>query len=355
MRRDTDAIDARRHILGYLVLLLLTAFGPTPRLDAAQSLQKSAKPDNVKVRISQSAVSARSTVLWIAQELGLFAKHGIEMEVIYLRSSPLQMTALATGEVQFASSGGSPMLSAVAGGQDLKIIAAPGNRLAYDLVVRPEIKDAKDLRGKRFGVTNIGGTTWMAAYLTLEHLGLDATRDQIRVNGIGNQTLLAQAVEAGNIDATLLDPFLSRRTKLRGMSILAELYRAKIPFMSTALAVNGVFLRDRPAVVEGVLRALIEAQAFVSTPVNRSIVMQTMMRHMKINDVGSLEDGYQDMLIGFEKKPYGVVDSLRNIQRMMATLNAKVASVKVEEVIDNRFIRKLDESGFIDSLYAKGH
>ena len=355
LRRDTDAIDARRHILGYLVLLLLTAFGPTPRLDAAQSLQKSAKPDNVKVRISQSAVSARSTVLWIAQELGLFAKHGIEMEVIYLRSSPLQMTALATGEVQFASSGGSPMLSAVAGGQDLKIIAAPGNRLAYDLVVRPEIKDAKDLRGKRFGVTNIGGTTWMAAYLTLEHLGLDATRDQIRVNGIGNQTLLAQAVEAGNIDATLLDPFLSRRTKLRGMSILAELYRAKIPFMSTALAVNGVFLRDRPAVVEGVLRALIEAQAFVSTPVNRSIVMQTMMRHMKINDVGSLEDGYQDMLIGFEKKPYGVVDSLRNIQRMMATLNPKVTSVKVEEVIDNRFIRKLDESGFIDSLYAKGH
>ena len=355
LRRDTDAIDARRHILGYLVLLLLTAFGPTPRLDAAQSLQKSAKPDNVKVRISQSAVSARSTVLWIAQELGLFAKHGIEMEVIYLRSSPLQMTALATGEVQFASSGGSPMLSAVAGGQDLKIIAAPGNRLAYDLVVRPEIKDAKDLRGKRFGVTNIGGTTWMAAYLTLEHLGLDATRDQIRVNGIGNQTLLAQAVEAGNIDATLLDPFLSRRTKLRGMSILAELYRAKIPFMSTALAVNGVFLRDRPAVVEGVLRALIEAQAFVSTPVNRNVVMQTMMRHMKINDVGSLEDGYQDMLIGFEKKPYGVVDSLRNIQRMMATLNAKVASVKVEEVIDNRFIRKLDENGFIDSLYAKGH
>jgi hypothetical protein len=114
-------------------------------------------------------------------------------------------------------------------------------------------------------------------------------------------------------------------------------------------------LRDNPGVVESVLKALLEAQAVVTTPTNRNLVMQTMMRHMKINDVGSLEDGYQDMLIGFEKKPYGVVDSLRNIQRMMATLNPKVASVKVEEVIDNRFIRKLDESGFIDSLYAKGH
>jgi ABC-type nitrate/sulfonate/bicarbonate transport system substrate-binding protein len=348
-------MGARRKNLHYFVLLLLIALWPTAHLYAAQSPQKTAKPNTVKVRISQSAVSARSTVLWIAQELGLFAKHGIEMEVIYLRSSPLQMTALATGEVQFASSGGSPMLSAVSSGQDLKIIAAPGNRLAYDLVVRPEIKEAKDLRGKRFGVTNIGGTTWMAAYLTLEHLGLDSTRDQIRINGIGNQTLLAQAVEAGNIDATLLDPFLSRRTKLKGMTILAELYRAKIPFMSTAFAVNGAFLRDNPGVVESVLKALLEAQAVVTTPTNRNLVMQTMMRHMKLNDVAILEDGYQDLLIGFEKKPYGVVESLRNIQRMMATLNPKVMSAKVEDVIDNRFIRKLDESGFIDSLYAKGH
>jgi ABC-type nitrate/sulfonate/bicarbonate transport system substrate-binding protein len=348
-------MGARRKNLHYFVLLLLIALWPTAHLYAAQSPQKTAKPNTVKVRISQSAVSARSTVLWIAQELGLFAKHGIEMEVIYLRSSPLQMTALATGEVQFASSGGSPMLSAVSSGQDLKIIAAPGNRLAYDLVVRPEIKEAKDLRGKRFGVTNIGGTTWMAAYLTLEHLGLDSNRDQIRINGIGNQTLLAQAVEAGNIDATLLDPFLSRRTKLKGMTILAELYRAKIPFMSTAFAVNGAFLRDNPGVVESVLKALLEAQAVVTTPTNRNLVMQTMMRHMKLNDVAILEDGYQDLLIGFEKKPYGVVESLRNIQRMMATLNPKVMSAKVEDVIDNRFIRKLDESGFIDSLYAKGH
>lgn len=337
---------AQGKILGSLIGWLIIAVGPT----LAQAAQK-----NVKVRISQSAVSARSTVLWIAQERGLFAKHGIEMEVIYLRSSPLQMTALATGEVQFASSGGSPMLSAVASGQDLKIIAAPGNRLVYDLVVRPEIKEPRDLRGKRFGVTNIGGTTWMAAYLTLEHLGLDATRDQVRINGIGNQTLLAQAVEAGNIDATLLDPFLSRRSKAKGMTILAELYRAKIPFMSTAVGANGAFVRDHPALVEGVLRALLEAQAFVSTPANRTVVMQTMMRQMKISDVASLEDGYQDMLVGYEKKPYGALDSLRNIQRMMATLNPKVLSAKVEDVIDNRFIRKLDESGFIDALYAKGH
>jgi ABC-type nitrate/sulfonate/bicarbonate transport system substrate-binding protein len=321
-------------------------------LSAAQSPQKSAK-SATKARISQSAVSARSTILWTAQELGLFTKHGVDVEAVYLRTSPLQMTALSTGEVQFAASGGSPVLSAVSGGQDLKIVASSSNRLTYDLVVRPEIKDAKDLRGKRLGVTTIGGTTWLAAYLTLEHLGLDANRDQIRINAIGNQTILAQALESGNIDATLLDPFLSRGLKLKGLPALVELRRAKIPFTNSAIAVNGNFLRDHPEIIEAVLRALFEAQAFISAPANRNAVIQTMMRHMKLNDSAVLEDGYQDLLVGLEKKPYVAPEGLRNIQRMMATLNPKVLRPRVEDIIDNRFIRKLDESGFIDTLYTK--
>jgi ABC-type nitrate/sulfonate/bicarbonate transport system substrate-binding protein len=160
----------------------------------AQAAEKFAKPA-VKVRISQSAVSARSTILWSAQELGLFAKHGVDAEVVYLRSSPIQMTALGTGEVQFAASGGSPVLGAAAAGQDIKIIARPSNRLSYALVVRPEIKEAKDLRGKRFGITSIGGTVWMAAYLALEHLGLDASRDQIRINAIGNRAKVEDIID----------------------------------------------------------------------------------------------------------------------------------------------------------------
>jgi NitT/TauT family transport system substrate-binding protein len=335
---------------GQIVTLLVTGFlCGAPRLQAAQPTTAKSVP--TKVRISQSAVAARSTVLWIAQEKGLFAKHGVDMEVVYLRSSPLQMTALSTGEVQFAASGGSPLLFAVSGGQDLKIIAGQGNRLTYHLVVRPEIKQPKDLRGKRIGVTNIGGTTWMATYLTLEHLGLDATRDHITINGLGNQTILAQAVEAGNIDATLLDPFLSRGPRSKGLPVLIDLNKTNIPFMSGTVVVSGHYLREHPDIVEAVLRALIEAQAFVAAPANRNAVLQTMSRHMKLTNPALLEEGYQDLQIGVEKKPYAQAAGLRNIQRMMATLNPKVSRVRVEDLIENRFIRKLDESGYIDALY----
>ena len=320
----------------------------------AAAAPTTAKPALTKLRISQSAVNARSAVLWIAQGQGIFAKHGVEVETIYLRSSNLQMAALATGDVHIASSGGAPVLSAVSGGQDLKIVASPSNRLAYDVVVRPEIREAKDLRGKRFGVTNIGGTTWMAAILALEYLGLDPARDQVRINAIGNQTVLAQAIEAGNIDATLLDPFLSRRMKQKGLPVLVELQRARIPFVNTSVIVGGHYLHDHSDVVENVIKSLLEAQAFITFSANRNVVIQTMMRHMKLNDTAILDEGYQDLLVGFEKKPYGSVDALRNIQRIMSSLNPKVSRIKVDEIIDNRIVRKLDDGGFIDGLYPRG-
>ncbi len=332
--------------------LLLTFLGALPEVHAAQVPQKSAPSILNKIRISQSAVNSRSAVLWIAQGQGFFAKNGLDVETIYLRSSNLQMAAMATGDVQIGSSGGAPVLSAVSGGQDLKIVATPGNRLAYDIVVRPEIKEPKDLRNKRFGVTNIGGTTWMAALLALEHMGLDPRRDQIKINAIGNQTILAQAIETGTIDATLLDPFLSRRLKQKGLPILVELYRAEIPFVNTSVVVNGAFLKQRPDAVENVLKSLIEAQAFIASLNNKAAVIKTVMQHMQLTDPAVAEEGYQDLMFGIERKPFPSSVSLRNVQRIMALLNPKVSKVKVEEIIDDRFIRKLDETGFIDNAYS---
>ena len=92
------------------------------------------------------------------------------LATVFLQSSNLQTAALATGEVQIGAIGGATVLSGVAGGQTFRIVASPSNQLPYDLVARPEVKDGKDIRGKRIGVTSVGGTTWMAANLALQTL-----------------------------------------------------------------------------------------------------------------------------------------------------------------------------------------
>jgi len=260
--------------LGFLLIFL----GQLPELYAAQVVQKSAPPVLSKIRISQSAVNTRSAVLWIAQGRGFFARNGLDVETIYLRSSNLQMAAMATGDVQIGSSGGAPVLSAISGGQDLKIVATPGNRLGYDLVVRPEIKEPKDLRNKRFGVTNIGGTTWMGVLLWLEHFGLEPQRDNILLQVLGDQNVQSQAVETGIADAAALDGIWSERLKQKSFTILGEYSDPKQRIVGQAMIVPHTFLTQRPDIVENYLKAEIEALAFALAPKNKPAVLRTLGR-----------------------------------------------------------------------------
>src|SRR5258706_1800639 len=326
---------------------LLTAI-----VDFAHAADSGARPVKLaRMRLSQSTVNTRSAILWVAQAQGFFAKYGLDVETIFLQSSNLQTAALATNEVQIGNIGGATVLSGAAGGQPFRIIASPSNQLYYDLVARSEIKDGRDMRGKRIGVTSIGGTTWMAANLGLQHYGLDAARDAIQINAIGNQSVLVQALERGSIDLAVLDPFLSRRLKPKGMKVLIEFAKVNIPFITTAVVTTASFLREHDDQAEKFLRAFLEAQAFIAKPENKSAVLKTVAVKMKISDPSSAEEGYQDMLIGIERKPYPSVEALRNIQKLMAQMNPKVAAVKAEEIVEPPFIRRLDESGFIDELY----
>ncbi len=131
------------------------------------------------------AAPARALPFWVAQDLGLFLKYGVDVEPVFIRGAPILVAGLASGDIHVGSTGGSATLAAIAGGQDLKIIATFGSRNTFDLMTQPNIKRPEDLRGKRIGLTSIGGTTWMALLLWLEHFGLDVQRDKMQLQAIG--------------------------------------------------------------------------------------------------------------------------------------------------------------------------
>ena len=148
-----------------------------------------------KMIVAYASISPRVAPLWVAQEQGFFKKNGIEAELIFVRGAPTLVAALTSGDMDIGYTGGTAVLGASAAGIDLKILAVLTNRVTYDLVTRPDIKRVEDLRGKRFGVTSIGGTLWMGAVLGLERLGIDTNRDDIRFLVIGDQVVLSQALE----------------------------------------------------------------------------------------------------------------------------------------------------------------
>ena len=302
-----------------------------------------------KVIIAHAAMQARVAPLWVAQDQGFFTKYGINHELIFVRTAPVVVAAMASGDIQIGYTGGTAVLGAAAGGTDLKTLASFTNRVTYDLVTRPEIKSPQDLRGKRFGVQSIGGTVWMGAILGLEHLGLEPVRDKINILVVGDQTVLAQALVAGTIDATVLDGAFSLRLQEKGFPILAQFSKVDLPFASMGIVAQKAYIDKNPSAIEGALKAMLEGNAYALSPQNKPSTVASLKRRLRIGD-REAEEGYNDMLIGLDRKPYPSLAGLRNIQRLMKLLNPKVEKVKVEDLIEDRFLRALDQSGFIDKV-----
>jgi ABC-type nitrate/sulfonate/bicarbonate transport system substrate-binding protein len=208
------------------------------------------------------------------------------------------------------------------------------------------------LRGKRFGVRALGAGQWIQTIVALERLGLASKRDNISTLAIGDQTQITRALEAGTIDAAVLSPAQSRRFRTRGFPVLLDLYPADIYGYPNALAVTATYLRQSPDVMEKVVAALIESMAFSLLPANESTVLHTIMNTFRITDPVAAEEGYQEFLLTAMRKPYPCVERLRNMQNVMALHDPKVSSVQIEDLIEDRFVRKLDASGLIDRLYG---
>ena len=332
----------RQLTLGIVLSLLLQPLGSIPLFGASAP---------TKIIIGYAAMNARVSPLWITEEQGILAKYGLQSEQVYLRGAPTLVAGMASGDIHFGRSGGSATLAAVAAGHDFKIIASFSSRNTYDLVARPSIKRAEELRGKKIALTSIGGSSWMGVMLWLEHFGLDAQRDNILLQAVGDQIIQMQAVESGISDAAALDGVFSKRLRQKGFTLLGEYSEQKQGIVGQAMVVPHAFLTRHPDIVENYLKAEIEALAFALAPKNKPAVLKILMKRLKTDAAGA-EEGYQDLLRGVDRKPFPTIEGMRNIQRMLKPRSPKIAEIKTEDVVDARIMRKLDESGFIDRAYA---
>ena len=310
-----------------------------------------AAPASAKIVLAYASMVARTCFIWIAKDQGFFAKYGLDPELVLISRGPVLIAGLTSGGVAVGNTGGTAALNAAVGGIELKLVATFNSRWINNLVARPGIQSAKDLSKKRFGLSSLGGTQWMGTLLWLEHLGLDAQKDDIRFLVVGDQTLLAQALENGIIDAASLDSAFSRKFKQKGFSVLTDSSKINLPIVSQGIVVTGEYLHKQSRIVEGALRALIEGLAFTVAPANKAFVLKTLTNKLGVTDPSVLEEGYQEILTGLDRKPYPSLAGMKNIQRLMNLREPRVANINIESIVDNSLMEKLDSSGFIDQVY----
>ena len=230
------------------------------------------------IRVAYSGVAATGTPLWLAKDAGIFARHGLEADLVTVRSAPLQVSALVSNEVQFVRGSASSMLSAAAQGAKLKILLSLfAERASYDFLVSSSITNPRDLRGKKIGVQDFSGLLWSLTMLALREMGLDPQRDNISIQAIGDSTVIAQALATGIIDGAALDKLQSVRLQGLGVKVLLDLSRIALP--SSPYMSAEAFIQKNPQTVENFVKAMIEASTMMRAHKERGLAV--LQKHIE--------------------------------------------------------------------------
>ena len=302
------------------------------------------------VRIAHGAFNEKLAALWVAAEQGFYRKHGVNVEVINIRSGPQTMAAIASGEIQIAYTIPGTVLSAAAAGMDAAFFGGIVNRADGDFVVAPSIARAEDLKGKKLGVQSIGGGVWSLAMLALENLGLEPNRDKIMVLVLGDQPILTQAMATGKIDAAYLGYTFSTLLKEKGFRVLLDIGKAPIPYQGLALAARRSYLQQNGAIIDAVLRGTLEGVAFIQKPGNRDAALKSLSRHLRLSSIKEAESGYEVLQWLYNLDIHPNLKGIQNMQRLLAVTNPQVLKIKAEDVVDEEPVRRLEKSGFSTEL-----
>jgi len=333
--------EETRHKL-LIVPLLVALLGP-----ASSSAQ-------IKSTFASSITSESMTAMWVARERGLFKKHGLEMQYVVIPRSPLAVAALIAGEIDAAIIGPGHLISAGSTGADLIGVANFFQKLDYRLNARPEIKKPEDLRGKRIAISGPGSTSHLVTLLALQGLNTDAAQAKITLLTIpGTEMNRRLAMESGGVDATALRGAIGDLYGAKGFNVLYNLKAAGVTLPQTVLATTRRTAATKPQVIDAYLKTMIDAIAVTVDPAYKDGVVRTIATNLRLSNLADAEEAYHAVVGAVERVPYSNLESMNRLHRLLIQVNPKVADVKVESVIDNSFISKLESSGYIQSVYKK--
>jgi NitT/TauT family transport system substrate-binding protein len=223
-------------------LFLAVVFGSVP--STSVSAQE-------RVRLALSVRNVVFLPFYYAKDTKIFAKHGLDVELIQMRSD-LQLAGLASGEVDFTPSVG-PAGAAFANGMPLKALAVLYRAPLFSLVSPPGVASVKDLEGKKVAVSRIGSESHRYGSLMIESGGADPKK--VTFIQTGSTTVSLTAIQQGSVNAAVLSPPFTGIMAEKGFKILARSRSlAEAPWLG--LVANHQKVERQAEQVRNVLRSM---------------------------------------------------------------------------------------------------
>ncbi|HEY1267796.1 MAG TPA: ABC transporter substrate-binding protein [Candidatus Binatia bacterium] len=327
--------------------LAICAIGVVTAMLASVSFTRAAE----KLNTSYISVSpGSSSIIWVAKDARIFEKYGLDATIIFISGSVRGIQAILAGEIPIGEGGGPGLASAKLAGGDVVAIAGNVNVLPYYLVAQPSIKRPEDLRGK-IGGNHIAGTTAeFALRVGLKKLGIDPLKD-VNLRVIGGTMDRMIALQKGIVNFTVAtEPGKAMAEKL-GFPTIVDLAAMQIPFPQNGVYTSTRFIREHPDTVRRYMRAYVEAIHFYKT--HKEEAIKISQKYSRLDDRKAQEETWEWHTKYIPNAPYPPIDGYQLILQDMAEKNPKAAQANAKDYVDLRFVKELEDSGFIKSLYGK--
>jgi len=290
--------------------------------------------------------------LYVAKDKKLFEKYGLDVQLILVNSGSLVAQMFASGELQMTANAPASLVNLAATGEKMSFFLGLSNTSPFTVVTQPNLRRAEDLKGKRIGTARFGGSSHISALIALEHLGLDLKRDKITLIQTGVDPDRMAALETKAIDAGMLQRVATKVMVGKGYHPLLNMVQSKIPYQNTGLTIKKDYAAANPKTIDGFTRATIEAYGYIFKKENKQAVKEVLARNLRLANMDAAEDFYLEAQEELDRKPYPSLDGFKIVIKYVAEQNPKAAAVKVEEIVDNSWLKKLDGEGFFEKVYG---
>ena len=304
---------------------------------------------SVKLKVAYGTITSGYSVIWVAKEAGIFAQNELDVELLLIQSSPILASAMVSGNVPVAVMGGAAAVASNLSGSDLVLIGSlrKTSSLAF-FVTTKEISRPEQLKGKTLGIDRYGGAGDFILRLVLQKFGLSPERDVI-IRQVGQSPLRLAALQAGIIQGTTLSAEDKVAADKLGLPLLVDVRKMGIEFLGSDVVATRTMIKTEEATMRRFMKSLVEGIRYYKT--HKPEATQTMARFMKVKDPALVEAGYDFNAQEYQRKPYPTIGGIQTALEQLSQTNPKAKNANVERFFDARFVRELDQSGFIDGLY----
>ncbi len=298
------------------------------------------------LNVGMSFTNLDAVAAWVAQDLHLFRKYGLSVQITNFQGGSKAVAAMAAGDVPLAFIAAADVISARSQGFPLEMIGGLIHKFPYDFVVAKNITNAAQLRGAKGAISGFGSSSEFAVRYVLQALGVNP--QDVTLLQVGDETSRLAALSSGQIQFTVLTAGLDLVAFDYGYKPFVKLYTMGQPYQHTGIGANITWAKAHTPIVESFLKAIVAADVYIKNPANEAALVQLVLPHLPIK-----EDQLRGGLKLYREQFYTIYPFV-TVPGMDFILKARKITQPASDFFDNGYVKALQDAGFAAQV-AEGH